>query len=78
MTAGTTNKVIAVIANELGVTVDRCTIETQLSSLGADSLDVVCVAVALEEVMGVDLHEGIEDGWQTVGDVVAAVEGVMA
>lgn len=73
-----TDKITAIIARELGVTEQRCNPEATLADLGADSMDMVCIAVSLEEAFSIDLHEGVEDGWRTVGDIVAAVEGVMA
>ena len=71
------SQTVAIIARELGVTIDRCTTGTDLSDLGADSMDMALIAVALEEAFDIDLDKDTEDNWITVGDIVAAVDGVM-
>ena len=40
--------------------------------LGMDSLDIVSLAIELEEKQGFEFPQGTELGWHTVGDVMRA------
>jgi acyl carrier protein len=46
-----------------------------IDDLGCDSLDVVEIAMEVEEEFGIDVPDDLTDNSQTVGDVV---EGVMS
>ena len=40
-----------------------------------DALHIMTVACEAEEAFGIDLPDAVVEGWQTVGDVRASVEG---
>ena len=66
------DKLCAMLASQFGVEADTITMDTSFEEdLGADSLDLVDLSMALEEVFGVDeLTEDEISGITTVGDLV--------
>lgn len=54
--------------------VDSIIMESQLSKLGADSLDTVEIAFAVEEEFNIDVSDEACESFKTVGDIVAYVE----
>lgn len=72
-------KIRAIISEQFDVDEDKITEDTNfLSDLDADSLDVVELAMSMEEAF--DIPEISEDeikGVQTVGDLVAYVTSVL-
>ena len=68
-------KVKEIIADQLGVNVDDVTMESSFrGDLGADSLDVVELIMALEEEFGVEIPDEDAEKLVTVGDAVKYVE----
>ena len=68
-------KVRKVVCEELGVQESEVTMEASLvDDLGADSLDVVELVMALEDAFGIDIPDDDVAGLKTVGDVVRYVE----
>ena len=68
-------KVKKVIVENLGVSEDRIVPEaTLLDQLGADSLDLVELAMNLEDQFGVTIDDADIGQLKTVGDVVAYIE----
>ena len=65
-------KVKEVIVDQLGIEDDeKITMETTfIDDLGADSLDVVELIIALEEEFGIEIPETEAEKVVTVGDVV--------
>ena len=65
------------LAEQFGVDADTITMETSFEDdLRADSLDLVDLSMALEEVFGVDeLTEEDISGITTVGDLVHFLQG---
>lgn len=65
------------LAEQFGVDADTITMETTFEDdLGADSLDLVDMSMALEEVFGVEeLSEDDIAGITTVGDLVHFLQG---
>lgn len=65
------------LAEQFGVDADTITMETTFEDdLGADSLDLVDMSMALEEVFGVEeLSEEDIAGITTVGDLVHFLQG---
>ena len=65
------------LAEQFGVDVDEITMETTFEEdLRADSLDLVDLSMALEEVFGVEeLTEEDISGITTVGDLVHFLQG---
>ena len=68
-------KVKKVIVENLGVSEDRIVPEASLlDQLGADSLDLVGLAMKLEDQFGVTIDDADIGQLKTVGDVVAYIE----
>ena len=65
-------KLCALIAEQFGVEADTVTAETSfVDDLGADSVDLVDLSMALEEEFGIDeLGEEEASSISTVGDLV--------
>ncbi|GAA7422053.1 acyl carrier protein [Helicobacter pylori] len=65
----------AVIAEQLNVDVAQVTPEAEfVKDLGADSLDVVELIMALEEKFGIEIPDEQAEKIVNVGDVVAYIE----
>jgi acyl carrier protein len=65
------NKVKEIIAKELEVDVKQLTPEAKfIEDLGADSLDIVELVMALEEEFGLDIPDEDADKLKTVGDAM--------
>jgi acyl carrier protein len=62
------------IADQCDIDVDDVTDAGELTAdFGADTLDVVAIAVALEQRFGVPIDDATVEDWITVGDVVATL-----
>ena len=71
MAAFNEDKVKDIIAKELEVDVKQLTPEAKfIEDLGADSLDIVELVMALEEEFGVDIPDEDADKLKTVGDAM--------
>lgn len=69
------DKVRSVIVDQLNVEEDDVTEEAAfIDDLGADSLDIVELVMALEEEFGISIPDEEAENIKTVGDVVAYVE----
>ena len=65
------DKVKEIIAKELEVDVKQLTNEAKfIEDLGADSLDIVELVMALEEEFGLDIPDEDADKLKTVGDAM--------
>lgn len=65
----------SLVAEQLNVGVDQVTMEAEfVKDLGADSLDVVELVMALEEKFGIEIPDEQAEKIVTVGDVVKFVE----
>ena len=65
------SKVKEIIAKELEVDVKQLTPEAKfIEDLGADSLDIVELVMALEEEFGLDIPDEEADKLKTVGDAM--------
>ena len=72
------NKLKEIIANQFGIDTDVISAETDIvADLGADSLDVVEMMMALEEEFGVTIEDEKIAELKTVGDVVECVENMI-
>ncbi|MDR1101088.1 MAG: acyl carrier protein [Clostridiales bacterium] len=68
-------KVAAVIADQLGVDVEKVTAEAVLTDdLGADSLDFVELIMAFEEEFDIEISDEDAGGIKTAGDAAAFIE----
>ena len=71
MAAFDESKVKEIIAKELEVDVKQLTAEAKfIEDLGADSLDIVELVMALEEEFGLDIPDEDADKLKTVGDAM--------
>ena len=65
------DKLKEIIADKLSVNEDKITMEsTFIDDLGADSLDIVELIMALEEELEMEIPDEDAEGFKTVGDVV--------
>ena len=65
------DKLKEIIADKLSVYEDEITMEsTFIDDLGADSLDIVELIMALEEELEMEIPDEDAEGFKTVGDVV--------
>ena len=64
-------KLAALLSEQFGVDVDSITMDTSSEDLGADSLDIVEMTMAVEEEFGLeDMDEEDLSGISTVADLV--------
>ena len=64
-------KLAALLSEQFGVDVDSITMDTSFEDLGADSLDIVEMTMAVEEEFGLeDVDEEDLSGISTVADLV--------
>lgn len=69
------NKVVEIISEKLSVDASSVTMDSHiLNDLGADSLDVVELVMALEDEVGTEIPNEEVLKFQTVGDVVKYLE----
>ena len=68
-------RVLAVLRNELKLTVDRIDYDTPLTSLGVDSLGMVTIAVDLEEKTGKEISGDTLYENQTINEIAAYLAG---
>ena len=65
-----------IVANQLGVDQDEVVPEARiLDDLGADSLDIVELVMAMEEEFGVEIPDEDAERIQTIGDAVSYLRG---
>jgi acyl carrier protein len=73
--ASTFERVKAIVVDQLGVEEDEVTENASfVEDLGADSLDVVELVMALEEEFGIQIPEEDAEKIQTVGQAVQYIE----
>lgn len=69
------SKIVDIIANQLGVDKDIITAEANVvDDLGADSLDVVELVMALEEAFDVEIPDEDAEKIRTVKDIFGYLE----
>ncbi len=66
-----------IIVEQLGVNADQIKPEAKfIEDLGADSLDIVELVMALEEEFGTEIPDDEAEKLQTVGDVAKFIEDI--
>lgn len=71
----TYEKVASMLSEQLGVEVDKISLESDVvKDLGADSLDVVQLLMALEDGFGITVSEDEAASLRTVSDILALVQ----
>jgi acyl carrier protein len=73
--ASVKERVIDIVAEQLGVNKEQITTETSfVNDLGADSLDVVELVMELEEEFDINIPDDAAEKIQTVGQAVDYIE----
>ena len=73
--ASVKERVIDIVAEQLGVNKEQITPETSfVNDLGADSLDVVELVMELEEEFDINIPDDAAEKIQTVGQAVEYIE----
>jgi acyl carrier protein len=73
--ASVQDRVIEIVASQLGVNKDQITPETSfINDLGADSLDTVELVMELEEEFDINIPDDAAEKIQTVGQAVEFIE----
>jgi acyl carrier protein len=71
----TRKKVIAIIAEQLAKPEDSIVESSHfVDDLGADSLDLVEIIMAIEEAFGIEIPETEQEKIKTVGDAITYIE----
>lgn len=71
----TLDKVKEMLANQLNIEVDKITEESKIvEDLGADSLDMIEMLMALEEEFGLSIPDDKAEGLKTVGDIAKFID----
>lgn len=71
----TYSKVVSIIGEQLGIPASSISRESDIvNDLGADSIDVVQLLMALEDECGVTVTEDDGDRFKTVGDIVDLID----
>ena len=66
-----------VVVDQLSVSADAVKLESKIiEDLGADSLDVVELVMALEEKFGIEIHDSEAEKLLSIQDVVTFVENL--
>ena len=77
--ASTEEKVIDIVAEQLGVDKEKITRESNfINDLGADSLDLVEMVLEFESNFAIRIPEDQTDKIQTVGEAIDAIEKAIA
>ena len=72
---GTYEKVCSIIAEQLGIKTEAVSKESDvINDLGADSIDIVQLLMAMENEFGVTVSEDDADKLKTVGDIVSLID----
>ena len=73
--AGVQDRVIDIVAEQLGVDKEKVTPETSfVNDLGADSLDTVELVMELEEEFDINIPDDAAEKIQTVGQAIEFIE----
>ncbi len=79
MAEAVTDRVKAIIAEQLGVKIEEVTDSASfIEDLGADSLDTVELVMALEEEFGIEIPDEDAEKMGSVGDAVKYIEAKTA
>jgi acyl carrier protein len=77
--ASVQERVIEIVAEQLGVDKDKVTPETSfVNDLGADSLDTVELVMELEEEFDINIPDDAAEKIQTVGQAVEYIESTQS
>ena len=68
------DRLFKLMAEQLGKPISEIKLESTIEDLGADSLDVVEIALAVEDEYEIEIPDDSAEGINTVGDIIAIVE----
>jgi acyl carrier protein len=68
------DRLFKLMAEQLGKPISEIKLESTFEDLGADSLDVVEIALAVEDEYEIEIPDDSAEGINTVGDIIAIVE----
>ncbi len=69
------DKIKEILASQLDADAGEMTMETKiLDDLGADSLDVVEMLMAIDDEFGIEIPDEKIEGLKTIGDVVEYIQ----
>jgi acyl carrier protein len=75
MATETEEKVKEIVVEQLGVSADEVVLEASfIDDLGADSLDIVELVMAIEEEYGIEIPDDDAEKIQTIGDAVRYID----
>jgi acyl carrier protein len=73
--AGLASRIKAIVARHLGVPVEKLDVGSRfVEDLGADSLDVAEIEMAIEDEFGIEIAGGRSWGLVSVGEAIAYVD----
>mgnify|MGYP000863969935 CR=1 FL=1 len=67
-------QIIAIIAEQLGISEAEITEETSFTDLGADSLDVLEIIMGIEDEFGIEIPTDQAESIVTVGDAYEKIK----
>ena len=70
-------QVIAIIAEQLGISESEMSEETSFADLGADSLDLFQIISALEEEFNIEFENDDVEKIKTVGDALEYIKNIV-
>ena len=70
-------KIKSLLAEQLSLEEDTITLATRFEELGADSLDIVELVMAMEEEFDIQVEDEQVEKVQTVGDIVNAISAMV-
>lgn len=70
-------KVRMLLCEQLSLEKGSVSMDTRLEDLGADSLDIVELVMAMEEEFDIQVEDEQVEKIQTVGDIVSAVSAMI-
>lgn len=69
------DKIKDIVVEQLSVDEDKVTMDASITEdLGADSLDIVDLVMAIEEEFELEIPDDAVEGIKTVGDIVKYIE----
>lgn len=75
----TFDKIKEMIVDQLDVEADEVTMDANIQDdLGADSLDIVDLVMAVEDEFEVKIEDDVVEGMKTVGDIVKFIDAEKA
>lgn len=67
-------KIRAIICEQYGIDEDEVTLETHLEDLNFDSLDMIEIAMDIEDEFNVEVPDEVLEKFVTIGDIVDFLE----